>query len=56
MILIMPHLNINKTQRQAGNDGTKDVQIIMLLKYSSNFWRALEMPLINREIIFLTWS
>ena len=27
------------------------------LKYLSNFWRTLEMPLINCEInIFLTWS
>ena len=27
------------------------------LKYLSNFWRALEIPLINSEInIFLTWS
>ena len=27
------------------------------LKYLSNFWRTLEMPLINREInLILTWS
>ena len=27
------------------------------LKYSSNFWRTLEMPLINCEVnIVLTWS
>ena len=27
------------------------------LKYLSNFWRALEMPLINYEInLILTWS
>ena len=27
------------------------------LKYLSNFWKALEMPLINCEInLFLTWS
>ena len=30
---------------------------MVLLKYLSNFWRTLEIPLINREIIiFLTWS
>ena len=42
---------------QTGNDGTKNVEIIVLLKYLSNFWRALEMSLINCEIILiLTWS
>ena len=29
---------------------TKDVEIAMPLKYLSNFWRTLEMPLINCEI------
>ena len=42
---------------QTGNDGTKDVEIIVPLKYLSNFWRTLEMPLINCEInLVLTWS
>ena len=38
---------------------TKDVEIIAVpLKYlRSNFWRTLEMPLINCEInLILTWS
>ena len=36
---------------------TKDVEIIVSLKYLSNFWRALEMPLINWEVnLILTWS
>ena len=39
----------------AGN--TKDVEIIVPLKYLSNFWRTLEMPLINDEVnLILTWS
>ena len=39
----------------AGN--TKDVEIIVPLKHLSNFWRTLEMPLINCEInLILTWS
>ena len=40
------------------NDGnTKDVEIIVPLKYLSNFWRTLEMPLINCEVNrILTWS
>ena len=37
-------------------DGTKAVQIMVPLKYSSDFWRRLEMPLINRKInLILTW-
>ena len=42
---------------QTGNSGTKDVEIMIPLKYLSNFWRALEMPLINCEIsLRLKWS
>ena len=38
----------------AGN--TKVVEIIVPLKYLSNFWRNLEMPLINCEVnLILTW-
>ena len=32
------------------NNGTKDVEIMVPLKYLSNFWRNLEMPLINCEV------
>ena len=39
------------------DNGTKDVEIMVPLKYLSNFWRALEMPLINCEVnLILTWS
>ena len=39
----------------AGN--TKDNEIIVPLKYLSNFWRTLEMSLINCEVnLVLTWS
>ena len=42
---------------QTKNNGTKDVEIMVLLKYLSNFWRTLEMPLINCEVnLILTWS
>ena len=42
---------------QTGDDGTKYVEIMVPLKYLSNLWRTLEMPLINWEINFiLTWS
>ena len=36
---------------------TKDVEIIVPLKYLSNFWRTLEMSLINCQVnLILTWS
>ena len=42
---------------QTGNNGTKDVEIMVSLKYLSNFWGTLEMTLINCEInLILTWS
>ena len=42
---------------QTRNNGTKDVEIMVPLKYLSNFWRTLEMPLINCEVnLILTWS
>ena len=42
---------------QTGDDGTKNVEVMVLLKYLCNFWRTLEMPLINCEInLTLTWS
>ena len=42
---------------QTGINGTKNVEIMVPLKYLSNFWRTLEMPLINCEVnLILTWS
>ena len=42
---------------QTGNNGTKNVEIMVTLKYLSNFWRTLETPLINCEVnLILTWS
>ena len=46
-----------KITGQTGNNGTKDVEIIVPLKYLSNFWRTLEMSLINCEVnLILAWS
>ena len=39
-----------KMTGQTGDDGTKNVEIMVSLKHLSNFWRTLEMPLINCEI------
>ena len=46
-----------KMTGQPGDNGTKNVKIMIPLKYLSNFWRTLEMPLINCEInLILTCS
>ena len=46
-----------KITDQTGNDGTKDVEIIVPLKYLSIFLKTLEMPLINCEVnLILIWS
>ena len=50
-------LKVKITGTTPDNDNTKDVEIIVLLKYLSNFWRTLEMPLINCEVnLILIWS
>ena len=48
-------IKIARKTPAAGN--TKDVEITVPLKYLSNFWRTLEMPLINCEVnlIFIWW-
>ena len=46
-----------KITGQTNNDGTINVEIMVPLKYLSNFWRTLEMPLINCEVeLILAWS
>ena len=41
----------------ANKVGTEEVKIAVPLKYLSNLWRTLDMPLINCEInLILTWS
>ena len=39
------------------NDSLTDAEVVVPLKHLSNFWRSLDIPLINREVeIILTWS
>ena len=46
-----------KITAQNGDDGTKNVEIMVPRKCLSNFWRTLVMPLINCEVnLILTWS
>ena len=44
------------TGKTPNDDNEKDVEIMVPLKNLSNFWRTLEMPLINCEVnLILTW-
>ena len=48
-----------KIAGKTGNDGTKNfkIRVPLTLKYLSNFWRTLEVSLINCEInLILAWS
>ena len=43
--------------KSPNNGNEKDVEIMVPLKNLSNFWRTVEMPLVNCEInLILTWS
>ena len=49
--------NVKITEKTPNNANEKDVEIMVPLKYLSNFWRTLEMPLINCEVnLILIWS
>ena len=41
---------IKITGKTPDDDNEKDVEIMVPLKYLSNFWRTLKMPLINCEV------
>ena len=46
-----------KMTGQTGDNGTKNIEIMVPIKYLSNFWRTFEIPLINCEFnLILTWS
>ena len=48
---------IDNPAYNASKSGKKEVQIAVPLKRLSNFWRNLDMPLINCEVsLILTWS
>ena len=44
------------TGKTPNDDNEKDVEIMIPLKYLSNFWRTLEMPLINCEVNLILTS
>ena len=48
---------IDNPAYDANKIGKKEVEIAVPLKYLSNFWRTLDMPLTNCEVsLILTWS
>ena len=56
--MIIEHISKVKTTGKTTAAGNKkDDKIAVPLKYLGNFWRALEMHLINCEVtLMLTWS
>ena len=54
----MPSFNFKqKIKHEIANGGTRNVEIMVPLKYLSNFGKTLEIPLISCEInLILTWS
>ena len=49
--------NANQGTAQGNTETKKKINIVVPLKYLSNFWRTLDMPLINCEVFLtLTWS
>ena len=51
------HYTTSITRKLEGQNTEKEVEIVVSLKHLSNFWRTLDMALINCEInLILTWS
>ena len=58
IMLLLIRLKLKKkTTVQICNNGRRDVEIMVALKYLSNFWRTLEILSINCEMYLdLNWS
>ena len=57
LLLIRLKLKKKKKTGQICNNGRRDVEIMVALKYLSNFWRTLEILSINCEMYLdLNWS
>ena len=54
-LVIVLSLNLNKKTNVTGAYINSNVEIMVSMKYLSNFWKTLEMSLINCETK-LTWS
>ena len=50
------NFEVKITGQTTGNNGKKEVEIMVSLKYLNNLWRTLEMPLINCDVnLILIW-
>ena len=48
---------VDNPEYDANNVGKNKTQVVIPLKHLSNFWRSLDIPLINCEVeLILTWS
>ena len=55
--IVMQNFKSKITGKTGNGRRIYNVEIMVPLKYLSNFWRTLELPLINWEVEFiLTWS
>ena len=47
----------NSESLPENNDSLRNVKVVIPLKYLNNFWRSLNIPLINCEVeLIITWS
>ena len=58
MMIMLLHLNLIGNTVADGTNGKKEgVKIVVPIKYLSNFWRSLEIPLINCRVeLSLSWN
>ena len=50
-------MTIKQVLQEGNNVEKDDVEIVVPLKYLSNFWKRLDIPLINCEVsLTVTWS
>ena len=51
------NLDAGEAGYDANEVGKNETEVVILLKHLSNFWRSLNIPLINCEVeLILTWS
>ena len=51
------NIGVGENRYDANKVGKNEAEIVILLKFLSNFWRSLNIPLINCEVeLILTWS
>ena len=51
------NIGVGEERYDANKVGKNDTEVVIPLKHFSNFWRSLNIPLINSEVeLILTWS